>query len=76
MSKIKVGIIGCGTMANNAHLPSYQKNSDVEIAYCCNYPSRTCPKGSGAVRRFAQPLKGTTIKKEALLPTPDKEVFC
>lgn len=36
MSKIKVGIIGCGTIANNAHLPSYHKNSEVEIAYCCD----------------------------------------
>lgn len=34
MAKTKVAIIGCGTIANAAHGPSYQKNPDVEIAYC------------------------------------------
>ncbi len=36
MAKIKVGIIGCGTIANDAHIPSYMKNSDVEIKYFCD----------------------------------------
>lgn len=34
MKKTKVAIIGCGTIANAAHGPSYQKNPDVSIAYC------------------------------------------
>ncbi len=34
MGKTKVVIIGCGTIANAAHGPSYGKNPDVEIAYC------------------------------------------
>ena len=34
MAKTRVAIIGCGTIANAAHAPSYQKNPDVEIAYC------------------------------------------
>lgn len=34
MGKTKVAIIGCGTIANAAHGPSYQKNPDVQIAYC------------------------------------------
>lgn len=33
---IKVAVIGCGTIANAAHLPGYQKNKDVQIAYCCD----------------------------------------
>ena len=36
MSKIKVGVIGCGTIANAAHIPSYQKNEKAEIAYFCD----------------------------------------
>ena len=34
MEKTKVAIIGCGTIANAAHGPSYQKNPNVKIAYC------------------------------------------
>ena len=31
MSKIKVAVIGCGNIANSAHIPAYMKNNDVEI---------------------------------------------
>ncbi len=34
MNKTKVAIIGCGTIANAAHGPSYGRNPNVEIAYC------------------------------------------
>ena len=33
MKKVMVGIIGCGTIANSAHIPAYLKNEDVEIKY-------------------------------------------
>ena len=37
MSKIKVAVIGCGTIANAAHIPSYMKIQDkVEIKYFCD----------------------------------------
>ena len=36
MAKMKVGIIGCGTIANSAHIPAYLKNEDVEIKYFCD----------------------------------------
>ena len=36
MAKIKIGIIGCGTIANSAHIPSYMANPDVEIKYFCD----------------------------------------
>lgn len=36
MSKVKVAVIGCGTIANSAHIPSYMNNSDVEIKYFCD----------------------------------------
>ncbi len=36
MSKTKVAVIGCGTIANAAHIPAYMKNDDVEIKYFCD----------------------------------------
>ncbi len=36
MSKIKVAIIGCGCIANSAHIPSYLANDEVEIKYFCD----------------------------------------
>ena len=26
MEKVKIAVIGCGTIANNAHIPAYMKN--------------------------------------------------
>lgn len=36
MEKVKVGVIGCGCIANAAHIPSYMKCDDVEIKYFCD----------------------------------------
>jgi len=36
MEKIKVAVIGCGTIANAAHIPSYMKNDKAEIVYFCD----------------------------------------
>ena len=36
MAKMKIAIIGCGTIANSAHIPAYMKNPDVEIKYFCD----------------------------------------
>ncbi|MCL1796321.1 MAG: Gfo/Idh/MocA family oxidoreductase, partial [Clostridia bacterium] len=33
---MKVAVIGCGTIANIAHIPAYLKNPDAEIAYVCD----------------------------------------
>jgi predicted dehydrogenase len=33
---MKVAVIGCGTIANAAHIPSYMNNKDTEIAYFCD----------------------------------------
>ena len=33
---MKVAVIGCGTIANAAHIPSYLKNPKVEIKYFCD----------------------------------------
>ncbi len=36
MSKMKVAVIGCGTIANASHIPSYLNNDEVEIKYFCD----------------------------------------
>ena len=36
MKKVKVAVIGCGSIANAAHIPSYMKNENVEIKYFCD----------------------------------------
>ncbi|MCC3371595.1 Gfo/Idh/MocA family protein [Cohnella sp. REN36] len=36
MEKIKVAVIGCGTIANSAHIPAYMANPDAEIKYFCD----------------------------------------
>jgi len=36
MNKFKVAVIGCGTIANSAHIPAYMKNKEVEIIYFCD----------------------------------------
>lgn len=36
MSKIKVAIIGCGTIANGQHIKAYLANPDAEIKYFCD----------------------------------------
>ena len=33
---MKVAVIGCGTIANAAHIPSYMKNPEAEIKYFCD----------------------------------------
>ena len=33
---MKIGIIGCGTIANSAHIPNYLNNPEAEIKYFCD----------------------------------------
>ena len=33
---MKVAVIGCGNIANSAHIPAYMKNETVEIKYFCD----------------------------------------
>jgi len=36
MKKIRIGIVGCGTIANSAHIPAYAKREDVMLTYFCD----------------------------------------
>ncbi|MBR2886183.1 MAG: Gfo/Idh/MocA family oxidoreductase, partial [Clostridia bacterium] len=33
---MKIGVIGCGTIANAQHIPSYMNNEKAEIKYFCD----------------------------------------
>ena len=41
---MKVAVIGCGTIANAAHIPSYMQNEDAEIKYFCDIISERAEK--------------------------------
>ncbi|MDD4565885.1 MAG: Gfo/Idh/MocA family oxidoreductase [Eubacteriales bacterium] len=36
MNPLQVAVIGCGTIANVAHIPAYTKNKDAHLAYFCD----------------------------------------
>ncbi|UFT98937.1 Gfo/Idh/MocA family oxidoreductase [Radiobacillus kanasensis] len=36
MGTLKVGVVGCGSIANHRHLPEYQNNPDAEIIAVCD----------------------------------------
>ena len=36
MSKLRVGVIGCGSIAQFRHLPEYAANQDVELVAVCD----------------------------------------
>ena len=46
---MKVAVIGCGTIGNSAHIPSYIKNSKAEIKYFCDIISE---RAEAAVRKY------------------------
>lgn len=50
MTKTKVAIIGCGTIANNAHIPAYIANPEAEIKYFCDIVMERAEK---AVKQYS-----------------------
>lgn len=46
---MKVAIIGCGTIANTAHIPAYRKNPKAEIKYFCDI---NMAKAEEAVKKY------------------------
>jgi predicted dehydrogenase len=64
---MKIGIIGCGNIANSAHIPSYRNNPEVEIAYFCDIIEERAKKaaaeyGNGkAVTDYLDVLRDETV---------------
>ena len=46
---MKVAIIGCGTIANNAHIPAYLAHSKAEIKYFCDVKKE---RAEDAVKKY------------------------
>jgi len=39
--KVNVAVIGCGAMAQAAHLPNIQKHPEIELRWCCDVNEKT-----------------------------------
>ena len=65
---IKVGVIGCGTIANSAHIPCYMNCPDAEIKYFCDIiPERAqaAVEKYGCARPGPGSLSGAGYSKRA-----------
>ena len=49
MSIKKVAVIGCGTIANNSHIPAYMKNEKAEIHAARLHKLRETGYGDGCI---------------------------
>ncbi|RIW29579.1 gfo/Idh/MocA family oxidoreductase [Bacillus salacetis] len=47
MKKIKIGVIGCGSIARHRHLPEYEANEYVEIAAVCDIVEKRASELAG-----------------------------
>lgn len=71
MKPVKVAIIGCGTIANSAHGPSYAKNPNAKIAYCVDIiPERA----SALAAKFGDAETKAITDYHDLLQDPEVEV--
>ena len=57
---MKIGVIGCGTIANSAHIPAYMANEKAEIKYFCDIiPERA----EEAVKKYGCGIAVTDYKE-------------
>ena len=52
MAKIRIGIIGCGGIANGKHLPALSRLADVELVYFCDIVEQ---KAVDAAKKYGTP---------------------
>jgi predicted dehydrogenase len=74
MSKIKVAIIGCGTIANSAHIPAYMANPDAEIKYFLRY--KFPERAKAAVEKYNAVLRSPTTRRFLLTPEVEAVSVC
>ena len=71
---MKVAVIGCGTIANSAHIPAYLANEKAEIKYFCDIiPERAQAAvekyGCGtAIADYKEVLAGNDVKMACGFP--------
>lgn len=72
MSKIKIGIIGCGGIANQKHFPALKRNADLnEIVAFCDIIEERATK---AAHEFGAPGAKVYTDYKELLTNPNVEV--
>ena len=49
-NKVIIGVIGCGCIANSAHIPSYKNNPDNRIKYFCDIIPERAEKAAAAYK--------------------------
>lgn len=70
---MNIGIIGCGTIANSAHIPSYMKNKKANIKYFCDIiPERA----QNAVEKYSCGIAVTDYKEVLGDPEIDAVSVC
>ncbi|MFC7393430.1 Gfo/Idh/MocA family protein [Scopulibacillus cellulosilyticus] len=66
MSKLKIAVIGCGSIARHRHLPEYEANEHVEIAAVCDIVKERAEEmadkyGAAAYSNYQDVLRDRTI---------------
>ena len=51
MDMVKIGIIGCGGIANGKHMPALKKLTDVEMVAFCDIIEERAVEGRQGIRR-------------------------
>ncbi|MBQ8953769.1 MAG: Gfo/Idh/MocA family oxidoreductase [Clostridia bacterium] len=71
MDKVRIGIIGCGGIANNKHMPSLKKLSQVEMVAFCDIIEERAAK---AAKDYGVPGAGVYTDYKELLARKDIDV--
>ncbi|MFT4415053.1 Gfo/Idh/MocA family protein [Fredinandcohnia humi] len=66
MSKLKIGVIGCGSIAKHRHLPEYAMNKSVEIVAVCDVVEERATMlaelyGAQPYRSYEELLKNSSV---------------
>jgi predicted dehydrogenase len=66
MTQLKIGVIGCGSIAQNRHLPEYATNAQVEIVAVCDINEERAKKtaekyGATAYTSYEELVKSGTV---------------
>ena len=71
MKKLKVGIIGCGFIANGKHLPSMARLEDVEVVAFCDL---IIERAQASAKKYGTPEALVCLDYQDVLARPDIDV--
>jgi predicted dehydrogenase len=72
MKKLKVGMIGCGFIANGKHLPNLTRLEDVEVVAFCDI---VIERAQASAKQFGTPDALVCLDYQEVLARPDIEVI-